>query len=251
VAIVVETEASGEADGPIRGQIPGDDGGKVVRCIGKAQNLRVAQAAVHLDAGDEILAAEIAAVGRSFQGERAAGSQGIGKFPRLARGKILGENRIERDIPAFECAGEEKLEFEFVIVFLTQYTVGLGEIGFDVVAFDFLQDFVGAAGLLVFNIEHRIDEMFTVEQAKAILHAKAGEDRAIGKCGLAVEVKLGGPPGGRPIFEFEPEGMKIIAAALGAESGEIFDLEIARLLEIVIISDDVRALLRGQRSACG
>jgi hypothetical protein len=60
---------------------------------------------------------------------------------------------------------------------------------------------------------------------------------------LALKIELGSPPGRGAVFELRPEGMEVVAGALGAECGEILDLEIARLFEVVIISNDVRTLL--------
>ena len=67
------------------------------------------------------------------------------------------------------------------------------------------------------------------------------------KVALAVEIELGGPPGGRAVFELGPVGVEIIAAALRAEGGEVFDLEAAGFFEVVIVGDDVGALLRVSR----
>ena len=127
--------------------------------------------------------------------------------------------------------------------------VGIGVVGFDIVAFHLFQDFVGAAGLLIFDIEHRIDEMLTLEEAETVLPAEAGEDGAVVEGGLAVEIKFGGPPGSGAVFELSPKGMKVVAGALGAESGEVFDFEAARLFEIVVIGDDVGTFLRARRKS--
>jgi hypothetical protein len=68
------------------------------------------------------------------------------------------------------------------------------------------------------------------------------------KSGLAVQVELRGPPGGRAVFKLGPEGVEVVAASLGAKCGEILDLEVARLFEIVIIGNKVRVLLgKGRR----
>jgi len=71
------------------------------------------------------------------------------------------------------------------------------------------------------------------------LPAIAGEYGAAAECSLAVEVQLDGPPGGCAIFQFCPVGMKIRAATLRSKSGEVFDLQASRFLEIVVISNDI------------
>ena len=114
----------------------------------------------------------------------------------------------------------------------------------DVVTFDLFQDLVGAADLLVLKVEHGIDEVLALEKTNAVLPAEAGEDGAVVERGLTVEVDLGRPPGGGAVLELGPESMKVVAAALGAEGGEILDLEAAGFLKIVVVGHDVGAFLR-------
>ena len=95
--------------------------------------------------------------------------------------------------------------------------VGYCVIGFDVVALDFLQNLIGAAGLFIFDIENGINEVLPLEQAKAVLPAKAGEDGAVMEGALAVEVKFSSPPCGGAVFELAPEGVKVVASPLRAE----------------------------------
>src|SRR5256714_11729326 len=60
---------------------------------------------------------------------------------------------------------------------------------------------------------------------------------------LAVQVELRGPPSGCAVFKFGPVGVEIVTSSLGAEGGEILDLQVAGLFEIVVIGDKVRVLL--------
>jgi hypothetical protein len=131
-----------------------------------------------------------------------------------------------------------------VVLLLAGKRVGHCVIGLDVVSLDFFHDFVGAADLLVFDVEDRVDEVFALKHAEAIFQAEAGEDGAIAECSLAVEVELSGPPGGCTIFELSPEGVKVIAATLRAEGREVLNLEAAGFLQVVIVGDDVGTLLR-------
>ena len=66
---------------------------------------------------------------------------------------------------------------------------------------------------------------------------------------MPVEVDLGGPPSGRAVFKLSPVGEKVVACALGAEGGKVLDLEAAGLFEVVVVGDDIGALLgaSGQR----
>ena len=130
-----------------------------------------------------------------------------------------------------------------MIVPLPQNRVGRRVIGFDVVAFYLLHDLVGFADLLVFDVEHGINNMFALEQSKAIFQSEPGENSAVAECTLRVEVEFGGPPGRRAIFELDPIGVEVSTSALCSQIGEVLDLEAARFLEIVIVGDEVRALL--------
>ena len=134
-----------------------------------------------------------------------------------------------------------------MIVFFARDPIGNGIVGFYVVTFDFFQNFVGSAGLLVFDIEDRIDEVLTLQYPKAIFEAEAGKDGAVVEGCLTIEVGLRGPPSSGAVLELHPERVKIIALALGSEGREIFHFETARLLKIVIVGDDVGTLLRRRR----
>src|SRR5467141_4177583 len=133
-------------------------------------------------------------------------------------------------------------------VLLAGFRVRNEEVRFHIVTFDFLEDFVRAVLVFIFDIEDRIDEVFALQRPEAILPAEAREHRAVVESSLAVQVELRGPPGGCAIFKLGPERVKAVADSLGAIGGEILDLEVAGLFEIVIIGDKVRALLgKGRR----
>jgi len=129
--------------------------------------------------------------------------------------------------------------------------VGISEVGFSVVPFDFLQNLVGTAFLLVFDVEHGIHEVLALQKTKAILPAEPGKDCAVVERGLGVEIGLGGPPGLHAVLEFAPEGVEVVACALGAEGGKILDFEMAGLLQIVVVGHDVGILLSERRRSEG
>src|ERR1700730_4574006 len=110
-------------------------------------------------------------------------------------------------------------------------------------AFDFLQNLIGSVLLLVLNVDHRIDEMFSLEYAEAIFPAKAREKSAVVKGGLRVEIEFRGPPGRGAILEFHPKSMEVACASLRAERRKIFDIQIPRLFEVVIVGHDIRTFL--------
>jgi hypothetical protein len=129
-------------------------------------------------------------------------------------------------------------------VVLASHRVRNKEIRFHVVAFAFLENLVRPVLVLILDIEDRIDEVFALQHPEAILPSETCEYRAVVKRGLAVQVEFRGPPGCCAVFELAPEGMEVIPASLRPKCGEIFDLQVAGLFEIVVISDKVRVLLR-------
>src|SRR5438094_3293823 len=94
-------------------------------------------------------------------------------------------------------------------------------------AFAFLEDLVSAVFVFILHIENGIDEVLALQRPEAILPAETGEHRAVVEGGLTVQVKLCGPPGGRPVFKLGPVGVEAVTAALAANSGEVVDVKAA------------------------
>jgi len=88
--------------------------------------------------------------------------------------------------------------------------------------------------------------MLRPQHAESVLDSKAREDCAVVKSALPVQVQFGGPPRLDAIFEFHPRSDEIVAEPLRAEGGEILNLEIARLFQMVIVGHDVRTFLRSE-----
>src|SRR5581483_4068812 len=216
MAIVVQTESRGKPQSPVRRQIPRNDWSEVVGSFVKPKVIAVAQAAIKLETGDEILAAKAAALCGGLQGQRAACTQRISEFPRITAGQVLGGQGIKGDVPSIMSARQQDLEFKFVVVFETCEGVWDSMVGLDVVTLDFFNDLVGFVDLLVFDIEHRIHRVLALEQAKAVFQAESSKERAVVEGGMGVDIEFGGPPGGCAIFEFHPIGDEVTGAALGA-----------------------------------
>src|SRR5260370_30769911 len=81
------------------------------------------------------------------------------------------------------------------------------------------------------------------ERTESVLPTKAGEERAVGERGLAVKVELRSPPARSPVVELCPEGVEVMAGALRSQRGDVRELEVASLLEIVIVGEEVGTLL--------
>ena len=157
--------------------------------------------------------------------------------------KILFGNEVFGDVPVADVRGEDEFEFGFVLMLAAGFSVGFGEVGLAIVADDFEDGFVSAGGVLVFDIEYGIDDVVAHEGTDAIFDAEAGEDGGILGGGLAVEIEFGGPPGADAVFELEGGGAIVSAATGLGEGGFGFQVEVARLLEIVGIGNKVRLLL--------
>ena len=63
------------------------------------------------------------------------------------------------------------------------------------------------------------------------------------ECGLTFKVKFRGPPGCGPVFQLRPEGVKAVSATLRTDGGEVLDVQISGLFKIVVVGDNVGALL--------
>ena len=84
--------------------------GKVVGGLRKPKAVAIAKPSVKFCAQSEVFAAEIAGIRAGLESERTTRSQSVAKFPGEGAEILLGDE-ILRDIPAFEIAGENELEF--------------------------------------------------------------------------------------------------------------------------------------------
>src|SRR5882762_271487 len=213
-----------------------------MRSVLQAEAMSIAQTAVHLDTGGEILRAEAAPFRRGRQLQRAARAKCVTEFPRLIR-EILGRDHVFADVPSFEGAGQDEFEFKFVDILFASYGVRRKKIRGHIVTFYFPEDFVGAVLVYVLNVKDWIDDVFVLKRPKTVFPAYAGEKSAVAKSGLAIQIKLGGPPSRSAVFQFSPESMKVIAAMLGPERRKVFDLKIAGFFKIVVVGNKIGAFL--------
>src|SRR5260370_5738543 len=126
---------------------------------------------------------------------------------------------------------------------LASYGVGSKKIRCNIVTFHFPEDFVGAILVYVLNVKDWIDDVLVLKRPKTVFPAYAREKRAVAKSGLAIQIKLGGPPSRSAVLQFSPESMKVIAAMLVPESRKVFDLKVAGLFQIVIVGNKIGAFL--------
>src|SRR5438270_9505333 len=153
--------------------------------------MAIAKASVHFHSGDEVLATKSAPLWRSFESEGMAGPENVAEFPRLI-GEIFRGNGVLCEVPAFNGAGQNQFQLQFVIVFLARKRVGNEKIGLHIMAFDFFEKLVGAVFILILEIEDGIDEVLAFQRSHAVFPAEAGEYRGVVESGLAVEIELSG-----------------------------------------------------------
>ena len=65
------------------------------------------------------------------------------------------------------------------------------------------------------------------------------------KRGLRIKVEFRGPPGIHAVLKLGPVGVEIPSGALHAKRGKIFNLQVSRLLKIVVVCDKVWIVLSG------
>jgi len=102
MTIVVEAEARRQTEGPVGGQVPGNDGREIVRGIVQAKTVAVAESAVEFDSGDEILRAETTVLGGGFQSQRTTGADCVAELPGIASRDVLGGDGVFGDVPSVE-----------------------------------------------------------------------------------------------------------------------------------------------------
>src|SRR5580692_2936412 len=80
---VVQAEAWGDAQRPVRREVPGRHGRQVVRSVLQTETVAVAETPIHLYSDDEVFRAEITALGGGFELQRATGAQRVAELPRI------------------------------------------------------------------------------------------------------------------------------------------------------------------------
>jgi hypothetical protein len=108
---------------------------------------------------------------------------------------------------------------------------------------DFLEGFVRPVGVFVFEVEDRIHRKIPQERAEAVLEPPAGERRALAARRLAGQIELGGPPSGGAVLDLEPPRGERPRAVRVPEDGIHRELEASRLLHVLVVGDEIGALL--------
>src|SRR5712692_1192671 len=128
--------------------------------------------------------------------------------------------------------------------------VGLAELGVRPaesgrVAHNFFLDAACLVDAFVLEVEDRIDPVLALQRPEAVFKSPAGEDCAV-SCGrLSLQIKFRSPSSRHSVFELDV-GSEIepLSRAWNAHRARGFDLQVSRVLEMMIIGDEIRALLR-------
>src|SRR5204862_160274 len=125
LARVGEPEARRRFERHPVGQVPRDHRRQEVACISEAEILRLAQAAVRLDACDEVLAAKPARRARGEPAQRTGDTDGVSELEPFVSGQILLDDEVLGYVPAADGARKNQLGLELVNVLLAQLLDGL------------------------------------------------------------------------------------------------------------------------------
>src|SRR6185437_13056892 len=210
----------------------------------QAQRFRAAHATVELHSSYEILPAQAAGVRGNGLGQAARSGESVAELEALFLGKIALHNEVLSDIPVLNIAGENELGFQFV-------GMGLAELGvvFKIerrLAHNFLLNAAALVDVFVFQVEDRVNGMLGGQGSKAALQAPTGEDGAVPGGGLALQVELRGPPAVYSVLQFgKGRDVGPLPAARHAGSGVHLQFEIAGLLQVMVVSDEIGGVFLG------
>ncbi len=249
MAVGVEPEGGRDPEGRATGQVPCEHRRQVVRGVPQSEAMGVAKAAVQLDAGGEVLGAQGAGVRQRRQRQRAAGAERVAELPDRTRQVFLGDE-VGGKVPIRGMAGEDQLGLHLAEALAAGLPVGRRMVGFAVVPDHLEHRLVGAVDVLEFDVEHRVDPVLAQQRPPAVLPAPAGERRAVAMGRLAVEVELGRPPTLDAVLQLRRRRDESARAPLAGDDRIDGDLQVAELLQLVVVGDEERALL-GARGAGG
>src|SRR6516162_7469494 len=103
MAVAVQPEGRLNAKRPSGRKIPSQTRRQILRCVVQAKARAVTESAVHLEARNEVLRAEVAPVRGSLHCERPADAERIAELPGLVR-QILHRQGVLGEVPSFVVA---------------------------------------------------------------------------------------------------------------------------------------------------
>src|SRR6266540_3182918 len=214
-----------------RSGAPRQDRRNEVPRLAKTGLLCAAQAAVHLDARNEVFATHATTRPARQIAERARRADAVAKLEAFVRGQVLLDDDVLREVPGPDRARHNELAFELVLVLFAQFSDGLGLERS--LADNFLLDSACLVDGLVLDIDHGIQTVLAFQRSEPMLPAPPGKRGSIVARSDSLQVQLGRPPPSDPVLQFQPgRGVTRPAGLRQADSGGEADLEIAGLFEV-------------------
>src|SRR5581483_5394493 len=230
-------------------KLPTEYWGDIVRRVVQAEAQRASQASIHLNSGDEVFPAESAFSARCKGSQRPGKSQRIAELEAFIFRKVLFDDEILGDVPVMHLAGQDQLGLQFVSGDLSQLRVGRADVRR--IPDDFFLNTAALVEIFILQVQNRIDPMFAFERTKAVFKSPTGEDGTVARRRLAFQIELRCPAGGDSILNFGVRGkVEVLAGTRDSERTAGFDLQVAGLFEVMVVSHEVRILLRPADRPC-
>src|SRR5262249_10620254 len=145
--------------------------------IGEGEILRLAETAVGLHAGDEVLTAEPARRAARQPAQWTRDGDAVAELEAFVLREIFFDDEVLGHVPAADRARESQLGLELADVLPAQLVDRL--VRNRAAADDFLLDPAGLVDVLELDVNHRIDRAFGLERPEPVLPPPAGEGRPL------------------------------------------------------------------------
>ncbi|PYX37639.1 MAG: hypothetical protein DMG81_13670 [Acidobacteria bacterium] len=90
--------------------------------------------------------------------------------------------------------------------------------------------------------------MLALQYAEAVLQSPSGKDRAVANRALTFQIQFRGPTGSDPVFDLHVRSnVGTLPGTRNSGSRVSFEFQVTRFFEMVVISDEVGALLRAHK----
>src|SRR5579883_1861227 len=93
--------------------------------------------------------------------------------------------------------------------------------------------------------------VLSLQRTEPVLNPPAREHGAVPDCALPLEVEFRSPPPGHAVFQLQVRrDVGLLPVAGNPRSCEDLEFQVPRLLQVMIVGDEVRALLGTQERGC-
>jgi hypothetical protein len=102
--------------------------------------------------------------------------------------------------------------------------------------------------VLEFEIQYRINPVLARQDAKTVLPAVPGEQRALAASSLPIEIQFRGPLAGGAVLQFQHAAQKLLALARLSRYATDRDFQVARLFDLMCIGHEKRTFATLERA---